>query len=111
MPVRYVPDTPFKPEVEEVTRYASEVAWKSLEDCASAFVALNRAEWAREVLALRIVETAQLGERDPDKLCKDALAFLRQSIRGHESDCPVEPPISSEQPPTMRALLRFGNGS
>jgi hypothetical protein len=34
----------------------------------------------REVLALRIIEIAQLGERDPDRLRDDALLYLAKRL-------------------------------
>jgi hypothetical protein len=33
----------------------------------------------RELLALRIIEMAQLGERDPNRLREDALLYLRRT--------------------------------
>ena len=44
------------------------------------FRAIAQAQWrllafVREVAAERIVELASKGERDPDKLCRDALAL------------------------------------
>ena len=37
------------------------------------------AEAIRELLALRIIEIAQLGERDPARLREDALAYLART--------------------------------
>jgi hypothetical protein len=34
---------------------------------------------ARELLALRIIEIAQLGERDPNRLREDALLYLART--------------------------------
>ena len=42
-------------------------------------LALNQAEATRELLALRIIEMAKLGERDPHRLREDALLHLAQS--------------------------------
>ena len=39
----------------------------------------GHAEAARELLALRIIEIAQLGERDPARLRADALAYLART--------------------------------
>ena len=36
--------------------------------------------WTREVLAQRIIQMAQLGERDPDQLCEDAMRYLARFV-------------------------------
>jgi hypothetical protein len=48
-------------------------AWAGLNDAGYNDVA---ADWAREVLALRIIETAQGGETDVNRLRDDALTHL-----------------------------------
>jgi hypothetical protein len=57
---------------------AFERSWKAVQD-SGAPVAANRSEAVRELLALRIVEIAQLGERDADRLRDDALLYLARS--------------------------------
>ncbi|MBX6426765.1 MAG: hypothetical protein IRZ09_12685 [Variibacter sp.] len=54
-------------------------AWQSLERAGSPFAQPARAEEARETLALRIIDCAQRGERDPRRLREDALSFLQAS--------------------------------
>jgi hypothetical protein len=39
----------------------------------------SEAEATRELLALRIIEMAQRGERDPNQLRNDALLYLAQA--------------------------------
>ena len=53
---------------------AFEQAWKRVEENGSIRVGDGHAEATRELLALRIIEIAQLGERDPHRLRDDALA-------------------------------------
>jgi hypothetical protein len=55
-------------------RDAFNAAWDSLTGCAD--YKDGTADWAREVLAMRIIETAQAGERDVSRLRDDALAHL-----------------------------------
>jgi hypothetical protein len=43
------------------------------------FAGGGHAEATRELLALRIIEIAQLGERDPRRLRDDALAYLART--------------------------------
>ena len=39
----------------------------------------NQDDLAPEVIAEKIIELAKAGERDPDRLCDRALAFLREA--------------------------------
>jgi hypothetical protein len=48
----------------------------SVSESGSVDAAQYRAEWAREVLALRIIDMAQLGERDMEWLREDAVKHL-----------------------------------
>jgi len=59
----------FDPEAVAVLCAAFEKARKSLHDTGQPPV-------VQEVIARRIIACAQRGERDPDKLCEDALAAL-----------------------------------
>ena len=58
---------------------AFDQAWERVQKSKRAFVEHNHAQAARTLLALRIIEIAQLGERDPTRLRDDALAYLAQS--------------------------------
>ena len=47
-----------------------------MQETGSVDAALYRSEWARETLALRIIEMTERGERNIDRLRSDALAYL-----------------------------------
>lgn len=79
MLTRFVPDISFDPELANAMGEAFEGAWKSLKDYGSIDAKPSRAAWARETLALRIIETAQAGERDVNRLRDDAIAHLAHS--------------------------------
>jgi hypothetical protein len=51
-------------------------AWKAVEESAVHFASDSYKNPTRELLALRIIEIAQLGERGPNRLRDDALLFL-----------------------------------
>ena len=57
---------------------AFDEAWKRVQEGGS-FVGDGHAKATRELLALRIIEIAQLGERDPSRLRDDALAYLART--------------------------------
>jgi hypothetical protein len=58
---------------------AFEQAWKRVEESGSIRAGDGHAEATRELLALRIIDIAQLGERDPNRLRDDALAYLART--------------------------------
>jgi hypothetical protein len=58
---------------------ALEQAWKTVQDSGPTLATMGHAEATRELLALRIIEIAQLGERDPSRLRNDALAYLART--------------------------------
>jgi hypothetical protein len=60
---------------------AFEQAWNRVEENGSIRVGDGHAEDTRELLALRIIEIAQLGERDPHRLRVDALAYPAGRMR------------------------------
>ena len=62
-------DAAFDPEAVAILCAAFEKACKSLHDH-------GQPPLVQEVIARRIVACAQRGERDPDRLCEDALAAL-----------------------------------
>ena len=70
MPSRLAPDTLFEPEVAKAMTVAFDAAWS----CVAGFYWEGDADWAREVLARRILATAQAGEHDSDRLRDDAVA-------------------------------------
>ena len=58
---------------------AFDEAWKRVQEGGGSLVGDSRAGATRELLALRIIEVAQLGERDPSRLRDDALAYLART--------------------------------
>ena len=66
--------TAFNPEAATAMGDAFNAAWDSLTGAAD--YCGGTAESAREVLAMRIIETAQAGERNVTRLRDDALAHL-----------------------------------
>jgi hypothetical protein len=80
MPTRYAPDKVFDPQTAEAMREAFEAAWALVEVSGDPKLLDGKAEWAREILALRIIDKAQEGERDSIKLRNDALTFLAKQI-------------------------------
>jgi hypothetical protein len=61
----------FDPETVHIIIQAYDDAWKSLRG--SIFAAQHRAEETRQILARRVIEIAQRGERDPIYLRDGAL--------------------------------------
>jgi hypothetical protein len=60
---------------------AFDQAWKAVQDSGVSVPSGAHSEATRERLALRIIEIAQLGERDPKRLRDEALAFLARTNR------------------------------
>jgi len=58
---------------------ALDQAWKAVQENGASVAAKGHAEAARELLALRIIEIAQLGEHDPARLRDDALAYFART--------------------------------
>ena len=67
----------FAPKTAHLLAAAFENAWKSLTARGDRFADPVKAAHSREVLAKRIIELAQHGERDSTRLCDDALAYPR----------------------------------
>jgi hypothetical protein len=65
-------------EVSILTR-AFDEAWQAVEASGVCFTAESYKNVARELLALRIIEIAELGERDPNRLREDALLYLART--------------------------------
>ena len=68
----------FAPETAHLLAAAFENAWKSLTARGARFADPVKAAHSREVLAKRILELVQRGERDSIRLSDDALAYLRE---------------------------------
>jgi hypothetical protein len=66
----------FDPEAIQVLASALDDAWDRVQKSGSRFARPAYARATREVLAKRIIEAAQRGERDRLKLAADAVKFL-----------------------------------
>jgi hypothetical protein len=68
--------TVFDPEAVQVLASALDDAWARIEKAGSRFARPAHSRVMREVVAKRIVEMAQRGVRDQEKLAADALRFI-----------------------------------
>ena len=66
----------FDPEAIQTLASALEDAWRTVQKSGSRFARPAYARAIREVLAKRIIEMAQRGEKNKQKLAADALNFL-----------------------------------
>jgi hypothetical protein len=66
----------FDPELRAAMSIAVEEAWRTLIETGSSFATKDQARVTQEVLALRVVDTARMGESDPVRLKEDALKYL-----------------------------------
>ena len=64
----------FDVETTIILASAFDAAWLSLQTSGSPFAADDRASQTRDLLAQRIIEIAQRGERDKRRLVEEALA-------------------------------------
>jgi len=69
----------FDPEFIETLVLAYEDAWKRVEQSGSAFASPRYRRAAQEIVAKRIIEMAQRGEREPTQLAEDAANYLARS--------------------------------
>ncbi len=69
----------FEPETIEILVSVFETAWQKVELSGSKLASPAYQRAAREILAKRIIEMAQRGERDPKELADDAVAYLQRS--------------------------------
>ena len=56
-------------------------AWASIEKSGSSLASPRYKRVAKEIMAKRIIETAQRGERDRQRLSEDAVTYLTQSYK------------------------------
>ena len=73
--------TTFDPETNELLVAAFDTAWKLLKTLGSTLAPGPESAGTRELLAKRIIETAQCGERDAFKLIDGALMHLANARR------------------------------
>lgn len=66
----------FDPEVTSLLASAFESAWERIQMSGSPLGADGQAPATRELLAKRIIERAQEGERDRQRLVEDAVAYI-----------------------------------
>jgi hypothetical protein len=65
-----------EPEVLEAISIAFEDVWRRLVESGSSFAADDQAKATQEVLGLRLIDMARMGENDPVRLRDDALKYL-----------------------------------
>jgi hypothetical protein len=70
----------FGPDSVRLLGKVLDEAWRSLQTKGVYFTSRGQAEATREKLPLRIIEMAKRGERDPQRLCTDALERMEKSI-------------------------------
>jgi hypothetical protein len=73
--------TGFEPEMLNILAAAFEDAWETIAKSGSMFAKPRYAGAAREIVARRIIDLAQCGERDRYRLCDDAVAYLASSYK------------------------------
>jgi hypothetical protein len=69
----------FEPEMIDFLVSAYETAWKRVEQSGSKLASPAYQRAAQEIIAKRIIDMAQRGERDPNSLADDAVSFLESS--------------------------------
>jgi len=69
----------FDPERIEKLAAAYEEAWRKIEQSGSVFASPRYRRVAREIVARRIIDMAQLGEIKTDQLADDAVSYLAQT--------------------------------
>jgi hypothetical protein len=79
--VPFLSQSAFEPEVITILVAAFEAAWASVEASGSTLASPRYKRAAQEILAKRIIETAQRGERNADRLAADALTYLTESYK------------------------------
>ena len=70
------PEMAFDPESIQVLASALDDAWDRVEKSGSQFAGPAYSRAMREVIAKRIIETAQRGAKDPQTLADDAVRFF-----------------------------------
>lgn len=69
----------FEPEMIDFLVSVYETAWKKVEQSGSKLASPAYRRAAQEIIAKRIIDMAQRGERDPNELADDAVTFLESS--------------------------------
>ena len=76
---KYTGDAAFDPETVRILTAAFDDVWHTIASSGKGFTSERRVKAVREILALRIIEMARLGERDQRRITGDALLYLTQS--------------------------------
>jgi len=76
---KYTGEAAFDAETVRVLTAAFDEAWHTVATSGIGFPSERHVKAVREILALRIIETAQLGEREQRRLTDDALLYLTKS--------------------------------
>ncbi len=69
----------FEPETIDVLVSVFEIAWNRVEQSGSKLASPAFERAAQEVIAKRIIDIAQRGERDPAVLASDAVNYLQRA--------------------------------
>ena len=69
----------FEPETIDFLVSVYETAWREVEQSGSKLASPAYRRAAQEIIAKRIIENAQRGERDAKVLADDAVSFLERS--------------------------------
>lgn len=69
----------FEPETIGILVSVFEAAWQKVERSGSKLASPGYERAAQEIIAKRIIEMAQRGERDPTALAADAVAYLERA--------------------------------
>jgi hypothetical protein len=69
----------FDPETIKTLVSAFEAAWEKVEKSGSKLASPRYERAAQEIIAKRIIEMAQRGERAPQQLAEDAVEYLARS--------------------------------
>ena len=72
----------FDPETVETLSAAFDDAWEQIKQSGSTFARPAYERGAREILAKRIIEMAQRGERDKKVLSDAAVTYLAENYKG-----------------------------
>jgi hypothetical protein len=76
---KYTRDAAFDPETVRILTAAFDEVWHTVASSGKGFASERHVKAVREILALRIIEMAQLGERNQRRLTGDALLYLTRS--------------------------------
>ena len=69
----------FDPETIDTLVSVFEAAWRKVEQSGSKLASPGYKRAAQEIIAKRIIEMAQRGERNPEELADDAVSYLDRS--------------------------------